>query len=151
MKKKHIEVLKEKLNLLNLSVDWVKRSYDQCLQIGVKKDYSMEEFDKFENLTSRYARTTDMLVNQALRGLDIVELTDSGTIIDIMNRAEKRGIVESAETLHELKELRNEIAHEYQIEQIERFFEEVMASTPILLSIINNLQTYCERYIQPER
>jgi uncharacterized protein YutE (UPF0331/DUF86 family) len=122
------------------------RSYQQCIAIGIKKEYSEEEFDKFENLTSRYARTTDMFVNQALRSLDTVELIDSGTIIDIMNRAEKRGIVSSAEKLHELKDLRNEITHEYQIGQIEQFFESVLVSTPVLLDMINNLENYCLKY-----
>lgn len=111
----------------------------------------MEEFDKFENLTSRYARTTDMLINQALRSLDTVELVDSGTIIDIMNRAEKRGIVESSQTLRELKSLRNEIAHEYQIAQIEQFFESVLKATPMLLKIITNLQLYSEKYTDAEQ
>ncbi|MDR0731088.1 MAG: hypothetical protein LBF63_05410 [Treponema sp.] len=146
MNKNHLEILKEKISLLSQSADWVKRSYEQCIKIGAKHDYSKDEFDKFENLTSRYARTTDMLINQTLRSLDTVELVDSGTIIDIMNRAEKRGIVESSQTLHELKDLRNEIAHEYQIAQIEQFFESVLTATPILLKIIDNLQLYSEKY-----
>jgi uncharacterized protein YutE (UPF0331/DUF86 family) len=146
MNKTHLEILKEKLRLLKQSADWVKRSYEQCIRIGIKDEYSGDEFDKFENLSSRYARTTDMLVNQALRSLDTVELVDSGTIIDIMNRAEKRGIVESSQILHELKDLRNEIAHEYQIAQIERFFESILKTTPALLKIIDNLQLYSERY-----
>lgn len=146
MNNNHVEVLKEKLTLLKLSAEWVKRSYDQCAAIGNKESYSKDEFDAFENLTSRYARTTDMLVNQTLRSLDTVELTDSGTIIDIMNRAEKRGIVESAETLHKLKDLRNEIVHEYQIEQIAYFFESVLASTPVLLVTIDSLQKYSQKY-----
>ena len=146
MNNSHVEVLKEKLALLNLSAEWVKRSYDQCAAIGIKENYSKNEFDKFENLTSRYARTVDMLVNQTLRSLDTVELTDSGTIIDIMNRAEKRGIVESAGIVHKLKDLRNEIVHEYQIEQIECFFESVLVSTPILLETIDSLQKYSQKY-----
>jgi uncharacterized protein YutE (UPF0331/DUF86 family) len=150
MNKKHLEILKEKLDLLKQSADWVKRSYEQCVRIGIKNEYSKDEFDKFENLTSRYARTTDMLVNQALRSLDAVELVDSGTVIDIMNRAEKRGIVESSQTLHELKDLRNEIAHEYQIAQIERFFESILKNTPVLLEIIDNLQLYSEKYTNVE-
>ena len=151
MHKDYVEILKEKLGLLKQSTDWVRHSYEQCILIGVKNEYSMEEFDKFENLTSRYARTTDMLINQALRSLDTVELVDSGTIIDIMNRAEKRGIVESSQTLHELKSLRNEIAHEYQIAQIEQFFESVLKATPVLLKIIVNLQLYSEKYTNVEQ
>jgi uncharacterized protein YutE (UPF0331/DUF86 family) len=150
MNKDHVEILKEKLGWLKQSTDWVRHSYEQCILIGVKNEYSKDEFDKFENLTSRYARTTDMLVNQALRSLDTVELVDSGTIIDIMNRAEKRGIVESSQTLHELKGLRNEIAHEYQIAQIEQFFEPVLKAAPILLKIIDNLRFYSEKYTNHE-
>jgi hypothetical protein len=150
MNKNHLEILKEKLNLLKQSADWVKRSYEQCIRIGIKAEYSKDEFDKFENLSSRYARTTDMLINQALRSLDTVELVDSGTIIDIMNRAEKRGIVESSQTLHELNDLRTEIAHEYQIARIERCFESILKNTPVLLEIIGNLRLYAEKYTNPE-
>ncbi|MDR2535094.1 MAG: hypothetical protein LBD29_03570 [Treponema sp.] len=151
MNNKYIGILKEKLLLLNLSADWVKRSYEQCQQIGIKEKFSKGEFDKFENLTSRYARTTDMLVNQTLRSLDNVEMVESGTIIDVMNRAEKRGIVTSAETLHTLKDLRNEIVHEYQIEQIERFFESVVTLTPVLLKTIDALQEYSKKYTEAEK
>jgi uncharacterized protein YutE (UPF0331/DUF86 family) len=150
MNKDYVEVLKEKLGLLKQSCDWLRHSYEQCILIGAKNEYSRDEFDKFENLTSRYARTTDMLINQTLRSLDTVELVDSGTIIDIMNRAEKRGIVESSQALHELKGLRNEIAHEYQITQIEQFFESVLKATPILLKVVGNLQFYSEKYTNHE-
>jgi len=71
---------------------------------------------------------------------------DSGSIIDIMNRAEKRGIVESAEVLHELKDLRNEIALEYQIDRIELFFNDVLNAVPQLFQFIENLRSYCQKY-----
>jgi uncharacterized protein with HEPN domain len=48
--------------------------------------------------------------------------------------------------LHELKDLRNEIVHEYQIAQIEQFFESVLKNTPVLLEIIDNLRLYSEKY-----
>jgi uncharacterized protein YutE (UPF0331/DUF86 family) len=67
-----------------------------------------------------------------------------------MNRAEKRGIVESSQTLHELKDLRNEIVHEYQIAQIEQFFESVLKTTPALLKIIDDLRLYSKKYINVE-
>jgi len=122
MNQLHIDVLRENINVLNLSADWVRHSYEQTEAIEIKTKYAIEEFDKLENLTSRYARTTDMLVNKVLRSIDTVESEDIGTIIDIMNRAEKRGIVSSAELLHTIKDLRNNIAHEYKIDEITNFF-----------------------------
>jgi uncharacterized protein YutE (UPF0331/DUF86 family) len=123
-------------------------SYEICSKTGLKETYSEEEFMAFEAMTSRYARTTDMLVNKVLRSIDTVESEDIGTIIDIMNRAEKRGIVTSAELLHNIKDLRNSIAHEYVTENIARFFAKALEYTPLLNTIIKKLNEYCLRYIK---
>ena len=143
----HINVLRENIDTLNLSADWVKRSYEQTKNIGQKDTYSAEEFDKLEVLTSRYARTTDMLVNKVFRSIDTVESEDIGTIIDIMNRAEKRGIVQSADLLHTIKDLRNSIVHEYQIKELPKFFAGVIKYTPVLLEIIDKVKDYCSKYL----
>ena len=147
MNKLHLEVLKENLQKLNLSSEWVRKSYEQAVKINIKDDYTIEEFEKLEVLASRYARTTDMLVNKALRSIDTLELEDIGNVIDIMNRAEKRGIVESAEILHILKDLRNNIVHEYQIEKVAKFFGEIVKYSPVLLEIIKKVNEYCMRYL----
>jgi len=146
----HLEALQENINKLNLSAEWVRRSYEQTKTIKPKDSYSHEEFDKLENLTSRYARTTDMLVNKTLRSIDIVELEDIGTIIDMMNRAEKRGIVESAELLHTIKDLRNNIVHEYQITEITKFFADTLHYSPVLLETIKKINDYCARYLEKQ-
>ena len=148
MNKLYLEVLRENINKLNLSTDWLKRSYEQCIKIKLENNYSPEDFDKLEVLASRYSRTTDMLVNKVLRSIDTLESEDIGTIIDIMNRAEKREIVKSAEILHTIKDLRNDIVHEYQITEIIKFFEEVKKLTPILLEIIKNVNEYCAKYLR---
>jgi uncharacterized protein YutE (UPF0331/DUF86 family) len=147
MNQTHLDILRENVNTLNLSADWVRYSYEQTAAIEIKDKYNVEEFNKLENLTSRYARTTDMLVNKVLRSIDVVELEDIGTIIDIMNRAEKRGIVSSAELLRTIKDLRNSIAHEYKITEITGFFADVRKYAPVLLEIIQNTNVYCERYL----
>jgi len=102
MDKGSIEVLQENLNTVNLSLKRLMYSFEICSKTGLKDDYSDEEFVIFEAMTSRYARTTDMLINKVLRSLDTVEYIDSGTIIDTVNNAEKRGIVDS----HDLRKLK---------------------------------------------
>jgi uncharacterized protein YutE (UPF0331/DUF86 family) len=144
----HINVLKDNIKVLNLSIDWVKRSYEQTNTFEQKEKYTDDEFDKLENLASRYSRTTDMLVNKVLRSIDTVESEDIGTIIDIMNRAEKRGIVSSAELLHTIKDLRNNIVHEYKIEEITKFFADVRKYTPYLIEIVKNVNEYCKKYLE---
>jgi len=147
MNQLHIDILRENINALNLSTNWVRWSYERTIKIEKKDDFNAEEFAELEVLTSRYARTTDMLVNKVLRSIDTIESEDIGTIIDIMNRAEKRGIVSSAELLHTIKDLRNNIVHEYKIDAITVFFADVLKYTPILLEIIQKVNEYCTRYL----
>ena len=147
MNYQNLELLRENVNLLNSSANWVLKSFEQSKNINKNDDYTDEEFDKLENLSSRYSRTTDMLVNKVLRSIDTFEMEDIGTIIDIMNRAEKRGIVSSADLLHTIKDLRNNIVHEYKIAEITRFFSDILKYTPILLEIIANVNKYCEKYL----
>ena len=45
-----------------------------------------------------------------LRSLDRVELKPEGTLLDVVNRAEKRGFVGQSEELREMKDVRNMIA-----------------------------------------
>jgi uncharacterized protein YutE (UPF0331/DUF86 family) len=146
-----MEVLQENINKLNSSAEWVRRSYEQTKEIRTKKNYNSDEFEKLEVLASRYARTTDMLVNKVLRSVDTLESEDIGTVIDIMNRAAKRGIVESAELLHTIKDLRNNIVHEYQIDEIAKFFGDIINYTPELLGIIENVNMYCKKYLENQK
>jgi hypothetical protein len=113
MVKNVLAVLTNNVQALKSSVNWLLRSYNKCLLIGIKRAYSEEEFDSFENLTSRYARSSDLLIHKVLRSLDTAEFLDSGSLIDVINRAEQRGLIDSVLELRSIKDIRNEIAHEY--------------------------------------
>ena len=135
MREAAIEVLKINLENLKSSVRWLRRSQEFCLEIGIKGIYSEEEFDDFENLTSRFARTTDLIVNKVLRSIDSVEFLEAGSAIDAANRAEKRGIIDSVSRLRDLKDLRNEIAHEYETDDLGNLFSAVLSAVPELLGV----------------
>jgi uncharacterized protein YutE (UPF0331/DUF86 family) len=142
-----IEILKENLYALNLSLNRLMYSFKKCSAISLKDTYSEEEFEAFEAMTSRYARTTDMLINKVLRSLDTVEYIDEGTVIDATYNTEKRGIADAQE-LRRLKDLRNLVAHEYVTEKLIRFFDKVLEFTPLLKIVIEKLNDYCLKYMQ---
>ena len=148
MNKSSVDILKENLASVNLSLQRLLYSFEYCKKTGLKSSYSEEEFVAFEAMTSRYARTTDMLINKVLRSLDAVEYIDGGTVIDAANNAEKRGIAD-AKVLRQLKDLRNSIAHEYVTENIVRFFDKIIEFTPFLKTIIEKLNEYCAKYLEP--
>ena len=81
MDKGSIEILKENLFAVNLSLKRLVYSYEICKKIGIKNTYTDEEFVAFEAMTSRYARTTDMLINKVLRSLDTVEYIQAGQLL----------------------------------------------------------------------
>jgi len=85
-----------------------------------------------------------MLINKILRGSDLIELEDISRKLDIVIRAEKRGFIEDYKILIALKDLRNELVHEYIEENLVKKYKEVIDSTPKLLEIIDKVFKYIE-------
>lgn len=142
-------VLLQNLEGMRKSVLWLKRSYVNCSRIGVKEQYSEDEFDAFENLASRYARMLDVILNKVFRSIDAIELEDGGTLLDVVNRAEKRGIITSAERVRDLKDLRNDIVHEYETDDLRSLFRSTLEATPELFEISERAERYCRRFSGP--
>jgi len=146
MEKGSVEILRENIGSLNLSLKRLMYSYEVCCKIKLKEEYSEDEFAAFEAMTARYARTTDILVNKVLRSLDVVEYIEGGTVIDAANNAEKRGLAD-ARDIRKLKDLRNSIAHEYIVEKLPRFFGKALEYIPLLKRAIDDLNAYCAKYL----
>ena len=133
--------------MLDEALSWLNRSYKKCFEIGIKENYSDDEFDVFETLTSRYARVADILIQKVFRSIDAVEFESGGTMIDVINRVHKRGLFESVDEVRQIKDLRNDIAHEYVLYDIKSIFNETFYFTPKLLGIVENTKKYCKKYI----
>lgn len=136
MKRDEIKLFNEEMKLLEDSNTMLKYSYERCKAIGIKESYSLEELDSFEALTSRFARNSDILIQKIFRLIDIIELENSRSIIDRINRAEKRELIASAETFKEIRRIRNDIAHEYIPTAIEEIFKNVLRLTPHLIESV---------------
>lgn len=145
--REHVRVLEETLRQLDDGATWLRRSLKRCQKVAAKSELSAADLDAFEALTSRFARLSDMILQKLFRGLDRIELEDSGTLLDALNRAEKRGLVDSAAAFREIRELRNEIAHEYAQEELSELFEGVLQHSPALLEIVRRADDYCLRYL----
>jgi len=145
--REHVRVLEETLRQLDDGATWLRRSLKRCRKAAGKNELSASDLDAFEALTSRFARMSDMILQKLFRGLDRIELEDSGTLLDALNRAEKRGLVDSAAGFLEIRELRNEIAHEYAQEKLGDLFDAVLEHSPALLEIVRRAGDYCRQYL----
>ena len=145
-------MMREKLlqdkKLLEKQLFWIEISFDECSKIGIKTEYSVEEFGKFETLCSRYSRGIDFLIRKFFRTIDAYEFENQGTLIDVVNHAHKRGLFEDIEELRIMKDVRNTIVHEYIEDDLVEVFEEVLQYTAILIAIIKNSINYVERRYQ---
>lgn len=137
------QYLFEVLGQMKDAISWLERSHKQCIAIGIKEKYTLDEFDKLENLSSRFGRTVDLIVNKVFRSIDKVELEDGGTTIDVVHRAEKRGLITSTDQIREMKDLRNQVVHEYLAEDLAPLLEDILKFTPDLIHIHKEILTYC--------
>ncbi|MFK5971378.1 MAG: hypothetical protein QM487_14855 [Candidatus Marithrix sp.] len=128
------------------AIQWLERSYRICDQIGIKTNYLAEEYDAFETLTSRYARAIDLIIRKVLRTIDVVEFEQPGTLIDTINRSEKRGLIDSVQSLREMTDLRNEIAHDYIKTELVKTFEYILIYTPQIIVVSERIKNYVMQY-----
>jgi hypothetical protein len=138
-------VLRENVQGLQQAIASLQRATDGCAKMGDGPSFTFAELDAIEVLASRFSRTTDFLVNKVLRAIDRYELEPEGSLIDVINRAEKRGLVESAGVLREMKELRNEIVHEYLPAGLAELRADLRRLTPSLLAIAQRAVAHAEQ------
>jgi hypothetical protein len=138
--------LEELLGALEKQLFWLDYSYQQVKSLSSPANFSIEQFNQFENLCSRYARTIDFLVRKVFRCIDDVEFENQGTLIDVVNHAHKRGLFTDIELIRQIKDIRNEIVHEYLDDALQSVFADVVATAPELLAIGRNTLQYAERF-----
>ena len=139
-------LLKKELLAMNEAGKILKYSFDLCHKIGIKENYLLEEMDHFEAFTSRFARLSDLLIQKVFRLIDQLDFDDEGTVRDRINRAEKKRLIESAEEFFSIRIVRNDIAYEYECEEIKEIYKKVFELTPILLKSLDSIHLYVKKF-----
>lgn len=136
-----IKELKEDFNRLDRAVGVLQYSLQQCQKIGIKTDYSLEELDRFESLTSRFARASDVYTQKIMKGMIMILREEANTFIDRANLFEKLEIA-NAEDLKLIRDLRNEISHEYKVDDITEIFESVIGYSYKLIEVVERTKVF---------
>jgi hypothetical protein len=133
-----LELLKENVKDLQNAMAWLQRSYGICKQSFDLNNLSPEGMDAFEGLTSRFARVTDILFSKVFRSIAYIEEGESRSWLDVLLYMEKKGVIGDAVEARTMKELRNEIVHEYSTAEITNLFGEVLLQCPVLFGYAEN-------------
>jgi len=97
---------------------------------------------RIEAFTSRFARVVDLISKRVLRAMDQFEMYEAGTLLDVANRAEKRGVIESVDWLRELKDTRNRISHDYAGDRLPEILAYCREELPRLLATCKRIKEY---------
>jgi hypothetical protein len=120
----------------------VVKSY-RLLEEAKTRKLSDDDRETFESLTSRYGRALDFLTQKLLRTIDRLELTDDGSVLDRINRFKKRNVLQDEVNYALLKDLRNQIVHEYILDETDRVVIEVLNYAPLVEDMFLKAKEYC--------
>lgn len=135
-------LLQEDLRDLENAAAHLGFSINRTQDLLDQPDWQPEELERLESLASRFARLSDLLIQKVMRLIDDLELTASGTLLDRIHRAEKRGWVDDSMKLVRIRELRNLIAHEYAADKMAEIYAAVAALAPELLAMVPKVAAY---------
>ncbi|MCY7311521.1 MAG: hypothetical protein LH619_12140 [Chitinophagaceae bacterium] len=121
-------------------------SYERCKSISSLVGYSENELIELEAYTRRFARLCDLITQKLLKTIERLDSETPGTVRDRINNSEKKGIVPSAETLLEIRDVRNTIAHDYEGESFAAIISFAVSNTPVLLTITELAKEYCIKF-----
>jgi hypothetical protein len=138
------DLLQDEWDVLQAAVITLQLSIVKCQAVGQKENYSFEELESFDSLTSKFNRTSDIFTQKVLRTVWMLLHEPFVPFIDLVNKGEKMFILHSADILIEIRDLRNQIAHEYIPEAIRDLVPEVIELTP---QLIENIEV-CRHFLE---
>ena len=141
--------LQEHLALVEQSAVALRHSLAKCAPMELKAEYTLEELDHFEALSARFARTADLYTQKLLKSLFMVLGEDAVSFLDKTRLAEKLAVIDDAEDLAAIRDLRNTIAHEYAVANLNEVFRRTLALSGTLLNIIASTGRYAREKLPP--
>jgi hypothetical protein len=143
-------VLRTNLEFLNQAVPSFRKSLEKCRSLNLAAPRSFEIEESLDALTSKFARVSDIFTQKVLKSLVLLTREDAPTFVDRMNLCEKLRIISSAADLIEIRDLRNQIAHEYLSENLTEIYGDCLTLSEKLLSEIQVAHPVIERYLKSD-
>ena len=139
-----LDNMRKAADVLRYSYEKVSALFDGLHEQTRAEDVSYDALEALEALCSRFARASDILIQKLLRLIDMLDLETPGTLRDRINRAEKKSLIKGDDAIS-IRDLRNEIAHDYIAEAVYELSQNVLEYTPALLEAYQNVCKYAKQ------
>ncbi len=125
---------------------------DACIDAAWVSGLDDDDYrtDVLESFVSRFGRMQDTIGDKLLPRLALLEGERRGTAIENYNRAERQGLIRSADDWLVMRSLRNKLVHEY-IENVEEFVNSLHLANKFsddLFLAYANVRQYVLRHLQ---
>ena len=120
----------------------LQQSRDKTHLLLQQSEFSFEELKSIDSWTSKFSRTSDTYFHKVLRSIWMLLREDTVPLIDLLHRAEKLMIILFAEKLLQMRDIRNQIAHEYLPEAVPELASEVVVMTTLLQKNIEQTERF---------
>ncbi len=150
MRPERLELLEQELLVLEKATEHLHYSVERVGAVADQAAWTPEELQRFEALTSRFARLADLHIQRVMRLIDELEWVAQDSLLDRIDRAEKRGWI-AADELRRIRELRNRIAHEDVDEKLHEFYFAVLQLAPVLVALTPKVAGYGRALIERYR
>ena len=143
-------VLRANREVLDQAVPSFSKSLEKCRSLNRAGPRSFEVEESLDALTSKFARVSDIFTQKVLKSLVLLTREDAPTFVDRMNLCEKLGVISSAADLIEIRDLRNQIAHEYLSDNLTEIYGDCLTISEKLLTEIQVAHPVIERYLKSD-
>jgi hypothetical protein len=143
-------VLRANREVLDQAVPSFSKSLEKCRSLNLAGPRSFEVEESLDALTSKFARVSDVFTQKVLKSLVLLTREDAPTFVDRMNLCEKLGVISSAEDLIEIRDLRNQIAHEYLSDNLTEIYGDCLTLSEKLLTEIQVSHPAIERFLKSD-
>lgn len=110
-----------------------------------------EQIAFFELFTNRFSKLQDFIGASLLPRLlkDVGQSNDAATLIDNLNKSEKLGLIDDANSWKELRKLRNHLSHEYpdKPDVTAKYLNETYELSFILLDYFDRLKDFAKQQL----
>lgn len=138
--------LKENLAQVDEAVNTLTSSIERCKNFVFNNSYTEDQLVELEALTSRFARVSDLLIQKTYKTIDMIEGATPGTVRDRLLNAEKKGLINSATDFMQIRNIRNTIAHEYEMDALKNIFLFAFKNSNILIDSVKAAKQYSQRF-----